>query len=64
MTIPLNRFVVTCCDWTRYEIVVDAQDAADAQAKAVAAWAQSGPDAFRGLTGSTDDFCVTRISTR
>ena len=54
-----KRYVVTCCDWIRYEILVDASDELDAQAKAHDLWQTSGAFAFRELSGGTDEFCAT-----
>lgn len=59
MTATTKRFIVTCCDWVRYEITVDAVDELDAQTNAHDVWQTSGAFAFRELSGSTDDFCAT-----
>lgn len=59
MTTSMKRYVVTCCDWTRYDIVVHAPDAETAQQIAYDRWADEGASAFKSVTGSTDDFCAT-----
>lgn len=59
MTTAMKRYVVSCCDWTRYDIVVQAPDADTAQQIAYDRWVDEGPISFKCVTGSTDDFRAT-----